>query len=66
MFDYLNNKLAISIVTGAMINSAFCTQFEDVNKCKQGLYYVLPLALPALAEADRSWIPGFCRDQSCM
>jgi len=48
-------------VTGLQ-NDGFCSSFDAPDECKEGVAFVIPLALPILANAPRDWVDTFCGD----
>ena len=66
--DALNDDETIVNIINNLARDNFCDAFGEENaaQCLGGLEFVLPIAMPTLATADRSWIPGFCAGMECM
>ena len=66
--DFIGNEDTIVEAVAELQNSDFCLDIYDEEgeeECKGKIAYVLPLALPALSAADRSWVPLICKDFGC-
>ena len=60
--SYMADKEIQAQAIDAFVNSEFCAQFgeENVEGCKGGVKFVLPLAMDVLAQSGDFWITDFC------
>merc|ERR1712215_75692 len=63
--DYLSADETITGWVDTLSHFGFCDAQEDPDRCKSGIEFLIPIALPALAEADRSWVTEFCTSWGC-
>ena len=58
--DSLGAEETIVMWTSTLLEWCASQYPEELEECTGGVEWGIPLALPALSQADRGWVQGFC------
>ena len=58
--DFLGAEETIVLWTSTLMEWCAGQEAGEVQECQEAVQWGVPLALPALSQADRGWVQGFC------